>query len=79
MKRRKRLMFLGWFALIFLFWGGVLPWLGDRDWVRARIDRQNRAGIDPSAMFYTELGTVSGVRLRNQGGSWVAEGFQLGR
>lgn len=66
-------------VLVCVFWGGVLPWIGRFPGVRARIERQEESGIDPSAMFYTELGNLSGVRLRGKEKSWYVEEFQLGK
>ena len=38
-----------------MVWGVVLPWVGSRPHVAARIQREEAQGINPSAMFYTEL------------------------
>lgn len=51
----------GWrrLALITLtgivIWCGVLPWVGQQASVRQWIERNERLGIDPTAMYYTEL------------------------
>lgn len=71
--------FVASLILVGVFWGGVLPWIGRFPGVRARIQRHEKSGIDPSAMFYTELGILSGVRLRGKGKSWYVEEFQLGK
>ena len=36
-------------------WLIVLPWLAQQEIVRERIRRNEQAGIDPTAMFYTDL------------------------
>ena len=38
-----------------LFWLVVLPWWADRAAMRAHLTWLNKHGIDPSAMYYTEL------------------------
>ena len=51
----------GWIGLlagvlaIAVVWLVILPAVGRRPEVAARIDRLDARGIDPSAMFYTEL------------------------
>lgn len=40
---------------IAVVWGVVLPWIGSRPHIAARIQREEAQGINPSAMFYTEL------------------------
>jgi hypothetical protein len=42
-------------AVMALFWLGLLPWIGRQPDVAARIRREQCAGIDPAAMFFTEL------------------------
>ncbi len=42
-------------SAILLVWLVVLPWLGRRGELRRAIDRNEAAGIDPSALFYTDL------------------------
>ncbi len=42
------------FAIMFV-WLVLLPALTQTDYVRSHIDRMQAAGIDPSAMFYTEV------------------------
>ena len=43
-------------SAIILLWGIVLPQLSEQQAVRERIERDLEYGIDPSAMFYTEVG-----------------------
>ncbi|MEX0703827.1 MAG: hypothetical protein WD069_17140 [Planctomycetales bacterium] len=45
-------------------WLVVLPWLAARPALRARIERERAAGIDPGAKFYTELDAMDGVMDR---------------
>lgn len=42
-------------------WGGLLPRLAVQPAIRARLDELERAGIDASAMYYTELPAMQGV------------------
>jgi hypothetical protein len=42
-------------AALSVLWLGVLPYIGGQPELAARIRRQQAEGIDPSAMFYTEL------------------------
>jgi hypothetical protein len=51
----------GWLSLclgalaILIVWMLVLPWIGSRRSVQSRIDSLNRQGVDPAALFYTDL------------------------
>jgi hypothetical protein len=38
-----------------IIWLLVLPWISRQEPVKSMIRRNQSAGIDPSAMFYTEL------------------------
>ncbi len=42
-------------AVIAIVWLLVLPWIADRPTVSDRIEWLDEKGIDPSAMYYTEL------------------------
>ena len=42
-------------AAILIVWTLVLPWIGSRPSVRSQIEHLNRRGIDPSALYYTDL------------------------
>ncbi len=44
-----------WTSAITVIWLVVLPWLARQPSVDARIRRLDAQGIDPSAMYYTEL------------------------
>ena len=48
----RRLLFCC--LVIAIIWMIVLPWIARQDPVRQMIRRNEAAGIDPSAMFYTE-------------------------
>lgn len=51
----------GWSSLglavstVLVVWMLVLPWIGSRPSIRSRIDDLNRQGIDPAALYYTDL------------------------
>ena len=51
-------------ALLAAIWLGVLPWIGGQPQFAAEIRRQQAAGIDPSALFYTELELMPAVIRR---------------
>ncbi|MCA9103207.1 MAG: hypothetical protein KDA63_18760 [Planctomycetales bacterium] len=42
-----------------VIWGVVLPRLGEQPAVRARIERFERQGIEPAALFYSDLPAMS--------------------
>lgn len=48
-------------ALIALVWLGVLPYVGAQAQVARHIATQEQLGIDPSAMFYSELKMVPSI------------------
>ena len=45
-------------GLLGLIWLVVLPWVGEQEGVRQHIEAMEQAEIDPSAMYYSELGTL---------------------
>ncbi len=51
----------GWLSLclgvsaILIVWTLVLPWVGSRGPVRMQIENLDRHGIDPAALYYTDL------------------------
>ena len=59
-------------------WLGVLPALSRLPPIREHIQRNQRQGIDPSAMFYTEVGRVSGVRVRYDAGRPTVSRIRIG-
>jgi hypothetical protein len=52
-------------AAIALVWGIALPWLSDRPSIKQRIEHHERQGVDPSAMFYTELDVMQRIIEKN--------------
>ena len=64
-------------ALICLVWLVVLPRLETHPMVRARIDHLERHGIDPAALFYTDLeamprweASIRAARLQDPDAFW---------
>lgn len=51
-------------SLISLVWLAALPALSRRPAIEARLNELSAEGIDPSAMFYSELEAMEGVLLR---------------
>lgn len=49
------LRFAAFWTVIAFCWLVILPWLARQPARAARIDALQRAGIDPSAMYYSEL------------------------
>lgn len=51
----------GWSSLclavsaILIVWTFVLPWIGSRQPVRSQIENLDRHGVDPAALYYTDL------------------------
>jgi hypothetical protein len=42
-------------SAILIVWMLVLPWIGSQQSVRAHIEYLDRHGIDPAALYYTDL------------------------
>ena len=42
-------------SAILIVWMLVLPWVGSRQSVRLQIENLDRRGIDPAAIYYTDL------------------------
>lgn len=62
----------GWFLGLTVLWLLVLPWIASRPSVEAHLRWLDEQGIDPSAMYYTELDAMKPIlsRLnRSPGGS----------
>ena len=53
--RKRWLLLLGSTSLIVVIWTIVLPWIGDLQSVRARIEFLESQGVDPSALYYSDL------------------------
>ena len=57
----------GWSSLclgasaILIVWTLVLPWIGSRRSVQLKIEYLDRHGIDPAAIFYTDLEVMERV------------------
>jgi len=57
----RRTRFVGALLAIGVVWLGVLPWIGLQPAVDNHIKFQQHLGIDPSAMFYTELEIIPAI------------------
>ena len=62
---------------ITVVWIFVLPWVGSRPSVRARIEHLDRKGVDPSALYYTDIeamgrveSNLAGIRQANPDAFW---------
>ncbi len=42
-------------SAIAIVWTLVLPWIGAQPFVRSRIESLDTQGIDPAALYYTDL------------------------
>lgn len=51
-------------AAVAAVWLVVLPLVGDRPAVRSRIESNERRGINPGAMYYTELEAMGPIAAR---------------
>ncbi len=51
-------------AAILVLWLAALPWLANRTAIRRHIEFLERRGIDPSAMFYTEVEPMGELQAR---------------
>jgi len=49
---------LGGMFFVSLIWMVFLPWLGEREGIRRHIELMQQSGIDPSAMYYSELESI---------------------
>jgi len=56
--------FGGALSLLSVTWFVLLPWVGRQPVVAQHIEKQERQGIDPSAMFYSELEIVPAIAHR---------------
>lgn len=63
--RRSATLF-GALLVIGLVWCVVLPWLSTRPPVAQRLEWLDDQGIDPSAMFYTELDAMDDILRRRR-------------
>ena len=76
--RRRGLRLLVTTATLAFVWLVVLPRLATWGPVRQLIERNRREGINADAMFYTEIGEVEGIRLRQEAGTVVRQRFLVG-
>lgn len=51
----RRLLLLAICLVMVLTWGWVLPRVGRLAGVRSRIDQAQRLGINPAAIYYTDV------------------------
>ena len=58
---RAWLGLIGCWSVIAAIWLVLLPWWARRPAIQARIHQLDQQGIDPSAMFYTELEAMSDI------------------
>lgn len=42
-------------AVVSVVWLLILPWIGSHESMRARVNELDQQGIDPAALFYTDL------------------------
>ncbi|MCA9075973.1 MAG: hypothetical protein KDA93_13175 [Planctomycetaceae bacterium] len=50
-----------------VIWCGLLPWIATRPHVQRQLTFLDERGIDPSAMFYTELDAMDAILERAEG------------
>jgi hypothetical protein len=62
--RWKTSTFMGCLAAMAIVWGWILPRLATFDAVRSRIDTNRKAGINPTAVFYTDHPTMPDIENR---------------
>lgn len=72
-KIKSSASFLLAMVLITLVWGWCLPQLAQHRTVNKRLEFLDQRGIDPSAMFYTELDAMEGILDRLENGDGPAE------
>ena len=71
-ERLYRLLQAPWFslvvtaALLACIWLIVLPTVAQRPWMRQRIDWLEEEGIDPNAMYYTDLEVMEALLVRQR-------------
>ena len=62
--RWKTSTFMGCLAAMAIVWGWILPRLATFDAVRSRIETNRKAGINPTAVFYTDHPTMPDIENR---------------
>ncbi|MGF1579259.1 MAG: hypothetical protein ACFCD0_07830 [Gemmataceae bacterium] len=63
---RQWLLLTAIVGLLAILWLVVLPHLGSHPSYSQRMERLERQGIDPSALFYTELEFMDDVSRKNK-------------
>ena len=58
------LRLVAWSSAVALCWLVVLPWLGSRPAVSNHLEWLEEQGVDPSAMYYTDLEVMKPIRER---------------
>jgi len=51
-------------CLMAVIWLQVLPWVADQPKMAAHLEQLDEQGIDPSAMFYTDLDAMEPILRR---------------
>ena len=65
---------VAWIVPLAAFWLLALPWLSSRPSVAAYIQWLDDCGVDPSAMYYTDLEAMKPIRERlNVGAGLTSE------
>jgi hypothetical protein len=59
-------------------WLVIFPWLTTWPAINSHIERNQLSGIDPAAMFYTEVGSINGLRVDHTGETPVVHVVPLG-
>ena len=79
---QRWLTFLGVVGFLAALWTIVLPWAGQLPPVRARIEFLDSQGIDPSALYYTDLeamprleANLAAKRRQASRAFWVPDGL----
>lgn len=63
-RRARCARFVGAVAAVTIVWLAVLPWIAGRPATAAYLDWLEEEGIDPSAMYYTELEMMEPILTR---------------
>ena len=65
-----------WIVPLAAFWLLALPWMASRPSVAAYIQWLDDCGVDPSAMYYTDLEAMKPIRERLNVGAGLTSGKQ---
>lgn len=76
-RQHRILIGLASVLVVSLVWLVLLPWIEKQHAVRARIERHERLGVDPSALYYNDLegmrgweANVKAARARHPAAFW---------